>query len=192
MPVVSTHFRSLFTVLYNVPGNAPFPNLPLPLGKSGTPPNTWFPGPTSVHIPNSMSIGSSVFVGLTVVNKQRLYNKQHVLHPTVPGTMDTKYHLGPRPHNFKLTAKNSLITECDFITRMLSKDVRLLTLCAFHCYFMHLHSCLTCIVLYSPLFYHGSNQQTHTQIRTHDHTTTTLRSNRPHQYSACVRACDAA
>ena len=51
------------------------------------------------------------------------YNKQHVLHSTLPGTMDTKYHLRPRPHNFKLTAKNSSITECDFITRMLFKDV---------------------------------------------------------------------
>jgi len=52
-----------------------------------------------------------------------MYNKQHVLHSTLPGTMDTKYHLRPRPHNFKLTAKNSCITECDFITRMLFKDV---------------------------------------------------------------------
>jgi len=45
-----------------------------------------------------------------------MYNKQHVLHSTLPGTMDTKYnyHLRPRPHNFKLTAKNSYITECDF------------------------------------------------------------------------------
>ena len=51
------------------------------------------------------------------------YNKQHVLHSTLPGTMDTKYHLRPRPHDFKLTAKNSSITECDFITRMLFKDV---------------------------------------------------------------------
>ena len=42
---------------------------------------------------------------------------------TLPGTMDTKYHLRPRPHNFKLTTKNSSITECDFITRMLFKDV---------------------------------------------------------------------
>jgi len=29
------------------------------------------------------------------------YNKQHVLQSTLPGTMDTKYHLRPRPHNFK-------------------------------------------------------------------------------------------
>ena len=50
-------------------------------------------------------------------------NKQHVLHSTLPGTRDTKYHLRPRLHNFKLTAKNSSITECDFITRMLFKDV---------------------------------------------------------------------
>jgi len=49
-----------------------------------------------------------------------MYNKQRVLHPTLPGTMDTKYHLRLGPHNFKLTTK---ITECDFITRMLSEDV---------------------------------------------------------------------
>jgi len=52
-----------------------------------------------------------------------MYNKQHVPHSTLPGTMDTKYHLMPRPHNFKLTAKNSSITKCDFFTRMLFKDV---------------------------------------------------------------------
>jgi len=52
-----------------------------------------------------------------------MYNKQHVLHPTLPGTMDTKYHLRSRPRNFKLTAKNSSITESDLITRMLFKDV---------------------------------------------------------------------
>ena len=51
------------------------------------------------------------------------YNKQHVLHSTLAGTMDTKYHLRPRPHTFKLAAKNSSITVCDFITRMLFKDV---------------------------------------------------------------------
>jgi len=43
-----------------------------------------------------------------------MYLKQHVLHSTFPGTMDTKYHLRPRRHNFKLTAKNSSIAECDF------------------------------------------------------------------------------
>ena len=49
-----------------------------------------------------------------------MYNKQHVLHSTLPGTTDTKYH----PITLsKLTAKNSSITECDFITRMIFKDV---------------------------------------------------------------------
>jgi len=33
------------------------------------------------------------------------HNKQHVLHSILPSTMDTKYNLGPRPHNFKLTTK---------------------------------------------------------------------------------------
>ena len=49
------------------------------------------------------------------------YNKQHVLDPTLPG--NTKYHPRPRPHNFKLTTKNRSISECDFIIRMLFKDV---------------------------------------------------------------------
>jgi len=51
------------------------------------------------------------------------YNIQYVLHATLPGTMDTKYHLRPGDHNFKLTIKNKSITECDFITRMLFKDI---------------------------------------------------------------------
>ena len=57
--------------------------------------------------------GDKLFTNVT-------YNKQHVLHSTLPGTMDTKYH----PITLsKLTAKNSSITECDFITRMIFKDV---------------------------------------------------------------------
>ena len=32
-----------------------------------TPSNTWFLGPTEVHIPNGNSVGSAVFAGLTVV-----------------------------------------------------------------------------------------------------------------------------
>jgi len=38
----------------------------LPLG-IWTPSNTWFPGPTEVVNPNSISIGSAVFAGLTGV-----------------------------------------------------------------------------------------------------------------------------
>jgi len=43
--------------------------------------------------------------------------KSHGTHgiPVFPIPMHTS------THNFKLTAKNSSITECDFITRMLSK-----------------------------------------------------------------------
>jgi len=63
---------------------------------------------------------------------------------------------GPRPHNFKLTTKNRSITECDFITKMLFKDVYwhyacyIAILCIYisflhvssfiHCYFI---TCLT-------------------------------------------------
>jgi len=53
-------------------GPAPFrpQNCPFTYGdlESGIPCNTWFLGPTRIHIPNSISIGSAVFAGLTVVN----------------------------------------------------------------------------------------------------------------------------
>jgi len=56
-----------------------------------------------------------------------IYNKQHVLHSTLPGTMDTKYHLRPRPHSdITLSSPQRiapLVTECDFFTKMLFKDV---------------------------------------------------------------------
>jgi len=34
--------------------------------------NTWFLGPTNVHVPNSISIGSAVFVGLIVVPDRQI------------------------------------------------------------------------------------------------------------------------
>ena len=42
-------------------------NLPLPMGGSGPPSNTWFPGPTQVLNPNGSSIGAAIFGGLTSV-----------------------------------------------------------------------------------------------------------------------------
>jgi len=55
-----------WSILYN--GTPILPNnLPLPMGGSGLPSNTWFPGPTQVLIPNSSSIGAAVFAGLTSV-----------------------------------------------------------------------------------------------------------------------------
>jgi len=47
----------------------PFPpsKLPLPIGGSGPPSGTWFPGPTQVLNPNGILIGSAVLVGLTSV-----------------------------------------------------------------------------------------------------------------------------
>ena len=38
-----------------------------PMGGSGPPSNTWFPGPTRVLNPNGISIGSAVLAGLTSV-----------------------------------------------------------------------------------------------------------------------------
>jgi len=101
-----------------------------------------------------------------------MYNKQHVLHPTLPGIMDTKYRLRARPHNFKLTKKSRSNTECGRIQRLWSYDLMALCksvyyyyyyaillpecflktfidirpLCCFSCYFMYLHSFFTCKV----------------------------------------------
>jgi len=46
-------------------------NLPLPMGGSGPPSNTWFPGPTQVLNPKGSSIGAAVFAGLTSVTDRQ-------------------------------------------------------------------------------------------------------------------------
>jgi len=50
------------------PGLAPFRFQNYPPARIGiwTPSNTWFFGPTRVHIPNGISMGSAVLAGLTV------------------------------------------------------------------------------------------------------------------------------
>jgi len=57
---------------YTLQWDAPSPSkLPIPMGESGPPSNTWFPGPTRVLNPNGILIGSAVFAGLTsVTNRQ--------------------------------------------------------------------------------------------------------------------------
>ena len=46
-------------------------SLPLPVGGSGPPSNTWFPGPTQILNPNGSSIGAAVLAGLaSVTNRQ--------------------------------------------------------------------------------------------------------------------------
>ena len=53
-----------FSHFYTAP---PFlPKLPLPIGGSGPPSNTWFLGPTQVLNPNCISIGAFVFAGSPV------------------------------------------------------------------------------------------------------------------------------
>ena len=47
------------------------PELPLPMGGSGPPSNTWFSKPTWVLNPNSISIGSAVFAVLTSVTDRQ-------------------------------------------------------------------------------------------------------------------------
>jgi len=42
--------------------------LPLRMEGSGPPSNTWFHGPTGVHILNNISIGSASFAGITIMS----------------------------------------------------------------------------------------------------------------------------
>ena len=46
-------------------------NLPLPMGESGPPSNTWFSGPTQVLDPEGSLIGAAVFAGLTSVTDRQ-------------------------------------------------------------------------------------------------------------------------
>jgi len=57
---------------YTLQWDAPFlQKLPLPMGGSGPPCNTWFPGPTRVLNPNGILIGSAIFAGLTSVTERQ-------------------------------------------------------------------------------------------------------------------------
>jgi len=75
----------------------------------------------------------------------------YIPHFLVPWTQNIT--LGLDPTTLCSLPKNRSITECDFITRMVFKDVYW-HYAFFHCYFMYLHAFFTCIVFYSPLFYH--------------------------------------
>jgi len=41
--------------------------------------NTWFPGRTQIHTPNSMSIGSAIFAGTDKPRYSVCYNRPHLL-----------------------------------------------------------------------------------------------------------------
>jgi len=48
---------------------------PFLCGNSGPPTNTWFLGPTQVHVANGISIGSSVFAGLKVATNRHTHTQ---------------------------------------------------------------------------------------------------------------------
>ena len=52
-----------------------------------------------------------------------LYNNEHVLNRILPIKTESTYQLRPRRHNRSLTIKANATNECDFIVRMLSKDI---------------------------------------------------------------------
>ena len=52
-----------------------------------------------------------------------LYNSEHVLNRILPNKTESTYQLRPRRHNRSLTMKANATNECDFIVRMLFKDI---------------------------------------------------------------------
>jgi len=72
--------------LYFIMGRPISPSkLPLRMGASEPPSNTWFLGPTRVHNPNGTSIASAVFAGLMIMYlgclpiNNRLYLRSNVM-----------------------------------------------------------------------------------------------------------------
>jgi len=60
-----------------------------------------------------------------------LYSKHHVLHSILSDRSDFNYNLRSRRHNLVLTAKSSSITDRDYITRMIFKNI-------YWCWYIHL------------------------------------------------------
>jgi len=56
-------------------------------------------------------------------DKLIIYSKHHVLHSILHGRSDFNYNLRSRRHNLVLTAKSLSVTDRDFITRMIFKDI---------------------------------------------------------------------
>jgi len=58
--ILSSESYALQWMLFTRPDT---PKVPLPVRTSAPSSNTWFPGPTRLKIPNSISLGSAVFLG---------------------------------------------------------------------------------------------------------------------------------
>jgi len=75
-----------------------------------------------------------------------MYNKQHVLRPTLPGTMDTKYHLRPRPTTLSSTQRTDLSLNAILLLGCFLKtfiDIMLVTLLFYVLTFLFCLSALT-------------------------------------------------
>jgi len=55
--------------------------------------------------------------------KSILHNNEHVLNRILPTKTESTYQLRPRRHNRSPTMKANATNECDFIDRMLFKDI---------------------------------------------------------------------
>jgi len=79
-------------------------NLPLPMGGSEPPSNTWSLGPTRVLNPNGISISSPVFAGLTSVTDRPWPTDRHTDHATRSMTIDCIYvrSTAMRPNNSEI------------------------------------------------------------------------------------------
>jgi len=121
-------FTQMMAVFLYFTMGRPFPPsiLPLPMGGSGPPSNTWFPRPNRVLNPNGISIGSVVFAGLTSVTD----------HATRSVTVDRIY-----IRSTVMRSKN-VKSDCGSVVPLLSDgtDLPLCSIrscCAFWCFWLY-------------------------------------------------------
>ena len=73
--------------------------------------------------PDYMSLEDSVTDADDKLLNLILYSKHHVLHSILPDHSDFNYNLRPRHCNLVLTAKSSSITDRDYVSRMIFKNI---------------------------------------------------------------------
>jgi len=73
--------------------------------------------------PDHMSLEDLVTDADNKLFNHILCSKYYVLHAILPGRSDFNYNLRPRRHNLVLNAKSLSVTDRDFITRMIYKDI---------------------------------------------------------------------
>jgi len=73
--------------------------------------------------PDQTTLAEMIEQADDVLFSQALNSNHHVLHTLLPNKLEITYQLRHRRHNLTLLRKSGSTTQCDFITRMLFKDI---------------------------------------------------------------------